>query len=681
MNLTDQDFAGLERSWITREIAKAAGIFRVAHPEAKDILARRNGSGDLSGQVFPYHWPGDPHVLMHRVRLDEPLKDGDGKPRKYLCAAGQRQHLYFPPCPPGLLRDTSKPLIITEGEKKCLALWRMSLEKGTAFCPVAVGGVWNFRGTTGTETDAKGSRYQVKSPLPDLDRIAWKGRTVYILFDSNAATNEDVGRARRALAAELMHRGARVLIVNLPVEAGINGCDDYLAKHGPRKLDEVIAAALPYDWRAELIRADNGKPTACFANALTALRYAPEWAGVLAWDEFSLKTEAMRNAPWGPVIAWSDHEDRRTCEWLQRNGIMVKIPDAGAAVQTAARDNTFHPVREYLDSVVWDGRPRLDNWLVTYLGAEVPDAGEQANLADYVQAVGVKWFISGVARIYRPGEKVDHCLILEGDQGAGKSTAMAIIGGEWYTDGVADLTSKDAALGTRGKWIIEFGELDVLNRAEASRINTFITCKTDHIRPPYERRFSDFPRECIFAGTVNPDIYLKDENGGRRFWPVKCHFVDLEALRRDRDQLWAEAVARYRNGEEWHMTDPALIKVAQQEQAARYDEDAWTVPVLKWADKPVQRFAKEKFGDPEMPVEPFTSTRDSVVSEEVLLHCIGLSVDRHDQRQKKRINRILVAAGWKSKPVRTGTIVQRRYVRTDSGVTDEIREKAASSHA
>ena len=682
MRLTPADYAALEQSWITREIADAAGIFRVAHIEAKDILVRRNGSGNLEGLAFPYYWPGESHVLMHRIRLDEPIANGDGKRLKYLCAAGQRQHLYIPPgCPQKMLSDTSLPVIITEGEKKGLALLHYSGEKGMTILPIALGGVWNFRGTTGTETDDKGSRYQIKSPLPELDRIAWKGRKVTILYDSNASTNEEVARARRTLAAELMHRGARVLIANLPKEAGINGCDDYLAKHGPAKLDAVLEAALPYDWRAELIRNDNGKPTVCFANALTALRYAPEWAGVLAFDEFGMKAVALRKTPWGAVPAWSDQEDRRTCEWLQRNGIMVKIPDAGAAVQTVARDNKFHPVREYLESVVWDGTPRIDTWLIRYLSVEVPDTGEETNLCDYVRAIGAFWLISAVARVYDPGCKVDHCLVLEGKQGKGKSTALDILGGCWYTDDIADLSSKDAALGTRGKWIIEFGELDVFNRAEASRINAFITRKEDHIRPPYDRHFGDFPRECVFAGTVNPETYLKDETGARRFWPVLCGEVDYDALRRDRDQLWAEAAARYRRGDKWHLTETALIKVATEEQAARYDEDAWTVTVLQWADKPTQRFEKERPGDPETPIEPFTSTRESVVSEEILLHCIGLSVDRHDQRQKKRVSRILVAAGWKSKPVRMGTIVQRRYLRPDAGVTDEIKEKAAFSHA
>jgi hypothetical protein len=612
---------------------------------------RRNGHGDLSGLVFPYYWPGDhAHVLMHRVRLDNPVQSMNGKPLKYLCAAGQRQHLYLPSCPAALLADTSIPLIITEGEKKCLALWRMSLEKGMSFLPVGLGGVWNFQGITGTETDDKGSRYPVRSPLPDLDRIEWKDRKVTILFDANASTNQDVGWARRRLASELMHRGARVLIAHLPKEEGVNGCDDYLALHGPGKLDGVLEAALPYDWRAELIRTDQNKPAACFANAVTALRWAPEWAGVLAWDEFAMLPAALRQPPWGPVVSWSDQEDRRACEWLQRNGIMVKIHDAGAAVQTVAHDQPFHPVRRYFAALKWDGTYRVETWLSAYLGVQ---------RSKYTDAVGVKWLVSVVARVMEPGCKADHALILEGPQGIFKSTVFAVLGGEWYTDDVADLQSKDAPLGTRGKLIIEFSELDVISKAEKSRVKAFLSRATDHFRIPYEKRAGDYPRECIFAGTTNTEQWMQDETGGRRFWPARAGIIDIEKLRRDRDQLWAEAFKLYYDGVPWWMDSAELTALAEEEQAQRYDSDPWEAAVLKWCAAPLQCFRRDRPGDPETPVEPFTSEPGCVVLEEVLLHCIGKPLDRHEQRDKTRLIRILRASGWARGWKRNGDCSQR----------------------
>ena len=134
----------------------------------------------------------------------------------------------------------------------------------------------------------------------------------------------------------------------------------------------------------------------------------------------------------------------------------------------------------------------------------------------------------------------------------------------------------------RGIWIIEIAELDAISRAEVSRIKAFLTRTTDRYRPPYERYVVEVPRQCVFAGSVNPDTYLRDETGNRRFWPVRCGTIDLDALRRDRDQLWAEAVARYREGAIWWIDDPDLIAAANVEQDARYQSDAWDARIDRW---------------------------------------------------------------------------------------------------
>jgi predicted P-loop ATPase len=254
---------------------------------------------------------------------------------------------------------------------------------------------------------------------------------------------------------------------------------------------------------------------------------------VLAFNEFGLGTVVLRPAPWGivPKGEWTDHEDRLAAEWLQRQGILVSVDVAGQAVQTAARDHPFHPVRTYLNSLYWDGIERVDRWLTTYLGADD---------TEYSRAVGSRWLISAVARIFRPGAKADCCLILEGPQGIRKSTALRTIAGEYFTDELADLGSKDAAMQTRGVWIIELSELDNLGHAEVARIKAFISRTTDRFRPPYGMRLVESPRQCVFAGTVNHGTYLRDETGGRRFWPIVCGCIDVDALARDRDQLWAK---------------------------------------------------------------------------------------------------------------------------------------------
>jgi hypothetical protein len=199
------------------------------------------------------------------------------------------------------------------------------------------------------------------------------------------------------------------------------------------------------------------------ANAITALRGAPEWQGVLWHDAFATTTVARKPPPWiGRPQAWSDtpwadRDDALVADWLQHQDIMVPMSVAGQAVEVVARDRIFHPVREYLDGLSWDGTPRLEAWLLRYLGAE-----DNA----YHRAVGPRWLISAVARIYVPGCKADCALILEGPQGIRKSSALMALAAPWFTDRLSDPSSKDAAMETRGVWIIEIAELDTMGRAE-----------------------------------------------------------------------------------------------------------------------------------------------------------------------------------------------------------------------
>jgi predicted P-loop ATPase len=202
------------------------------------------------------------------------------------------------------------------------------------------------------------------------------------------------------------------------------------------------------DWRANLIVNNAGQPRALLANAITALREAPEWSGVLALNEFSLGTAALVAPPFGayPIPKWSDQEDRLTTDWLQRKGICVSVEVAAQAVQTVASEQSFHLVRQYLDGLEWDGIGRGQTLLVRYFGAQP---------SDYGAAVGARWLISAVARIYEPGVKADCCLILEGAQGIMKSTALRTLAGEWFADEISELGSKDAAMQTAGVWIVE----------------------------------------------------------------------------------------------------------------------------------------------------------------------------------------------------------------------------------
>jgi predicted P-loop ATPase len=389
-------------------------------------------------------------------------------------------------------------------------------------------------------------------------------------------------------------------------------------------------------WQQDLIHNRDGNPKPILANAITALRNCPTWSGVLSFNDFSLGIVILKSPPWPTSEVgkeWTDHEDRLTANWLQHAGIFVGVEVAGQAVQAVAKDRRFHPVREYLDSLNWDGTRRIDNWLSHYLAAE------QSN---YTSAVGARWLISAVARIYRPGCKADCCLILEGPQGLLKSTAIKTIAGEWFTDEIADLGGKDAAMQTRGVWVIEIAELDSMSRGDVSKIKAFMSRATDRFRPPYGKRLIESPRQCVFAGSVNKSEYLRDETGGRRFWPVPCTRIRIDSLSRDRDQLWAEAVRRYQQGTPWWLDSPELNTVAQEEQADRYEQDAWQGIIRAWVAQPKQRTDGQGH-----PLEPFTSTEESVTSEDVLLHAIGKRQEFWTPQDAARVKRCLEALGWR----------------------------------
>jgi predicted P-loop ATPase len=386
-------------------------------------------------------------------------------------------------------------------------------------------------------------------------------------------------------------------------------------------------------WRSRLMVTGDGKPRALLANAITALQYAPEWEGVLGFNEFSLGVVMLKSAPWGgkAATAWTDQEDRLTADWLQHQGILVGVEIAGQAVQTVARQREFHPVREYLDSLKWDGTSRIDGWLSLYLGVEQ---------GEYAAAVGARWLISAVARIYKPGAKCDCCLILEGPQGAGKSRALKILGGDRFADEIAELGSKDAAMQTRGVWIIEIAELDSMSRAEVGRIKAFMSRPVDRFRPPYGRAVIEAPRQCVFAGSVNHSTYLRDETGGRRFWPVQCGRIDLEPLSRDRDQLWAEARERFNAGAVWWLESRELNEAATEEQAARYDGDPWDGAIANWIE-----------------------ARDSVTVEQVLTLCIQKPQKDCTQADQNRVARSLRALKWERFRQREEGVLRWKYRR------------------
>lgn len=404
-----------------------------------------------------------------------------------------------------------------------------------------------------------------------------------------------------------------------------------------------------------------GAPERNEANVIVALSSAPAFAGVLAFDEFAQEIVVCRALPWDSLSvplprSWEDADEIRTAEWLQLRGINVAPVVVSRAVGAVARELRIHPVRDWLETLKWDSTPRIESWTSTYLGAEPTTLHH---------TVGALWLISAVARIFRPGVKADHMLILEGPQGARKSTALKVLAGEdWFTDELPELGSKDAALHMQGVWIVEIAELDAIGRAEVSRIKAFLTRTTDRFRPPYGRYTVEVPRQCVFAGTVNPDTYLRDETGNRRFWPLRCGTIDIAALARDREQLWAEAVHRFREGAIWWIEDPALLAEAREAQDRRYQSDAWDDLIERWLTHETRTVSDgyPSYGNPRTESVPRQEALADASVGEILEGAIGLEPARWTRGDQMRVSAYLKANGWE------------RYRRRDAGGREAPRE-------
>jgi predicted P-loop ATPase len=415
-------------------------------------------------------------------------------------------------------------------------------------------------------------------------------------------------------------------------------------------------------WASQLLLDLAGSPERNEANVITALKNDEVFAGTLLFDEFRQAVLVSRALPWDEPVsivprAWTDADDVRCAEWLQRHEINVAPSVVSRSVAAIARDIRIHPVRDYLRSLAWDETPRLETWTIAYLGA----ADTQLN-----RAFGSLWMISAVARIMKPGCKVDHMLILEGPQGAKKSSALKVLAGEeWFTDELAEIGSKDAAQQMCGIWIIEIAELDAISRAEVSRIKSFLSRGVDRYRPPYERYVVDVPRQCVFAGSVNPDTYLRDETGNRRFWPVRCGRIDLDALACDRDQLWAEAVARYRDGAIWWLDEPGLMASAKAEQDQRYQADAWDARIDRWLVYE-RRSVNHGYGSyadwREEEIERPSPLTDTTVGE-ILEGALAIEPARWTRADQMRVTAYLKARNWERYQVRKGEVREWRYRR------------------
>ncbi len=406
------------------------------------------------------------------------------------------------------------------------------------------------------------------------------------------------------------------------------------------------------EWTKGLLVTEEGYPRKCLANVLHTLSLHPKWQGVVAYDAFGECVVKLIPPPVreqdGPSLPgeWTDADSTRTAAWFASTvGFEPPTTHVDQAVAAVAERNVFHPVRDYLQELAWDDVPRLDGMLVGYFGAED---------SPYTRAIGAKWMIAAVARVMRPGCKADHMLVLESPmQGIGKSTALRILASDpWFSDTGIVIGDKDSYQALRRKWLYEFAELSSIKGRDVERVKTFLSSSSDNYRPSYGRRNKDVPRQVVFAGSTNEDHYLTDPTGGRRFWPVRCRTIDVDGLRRDRDQLWAEAKRRYDDGATWHLETADLCASAAAVQEDRSERDDWIDIVERWLKAPSVP-SGEKAREPLDPSDGYTTA-------EVLLGALDFAPDRISMQATKRVGHVLRDLGYEPRRPR-GESRARRY--------------------
>lgn len=417
----------------------------------------------------------------------------------------------------------------------------------------------------------------------------------------------------------------------------------------------------------------NGGIAATINNVVLILDNDPELKGCIAYDELTANLVIVRDLPWRKVKdpdfwprseadledgkwnqkarasrVWSDVDDSQLRNWLQKKYDLAGKEMVYDAVNIVADTHSFHPVREYLNRCHWDGTPRVDTFLIDYMGAEDNE---------YTRAVTRKTLVAAVARVVRPGIKFDYMLTLKGAQGIGKSSIFRKMAGQWYSDSIKNFTGKESYEQARGIWIGEAGELSGMRKSEVEDIKGYLSAQVDRYRPAYGRRICEFPRQCIFVGTTNENSFLRDATGNRRFWIVDTpnkprldQWTDLtpETVM----QIWGEAVELYKKGETLRLS-PEMEAVAQQVQAA-YEEDNPRVGMVAdylerklpadWADKSLndRRYWLETAGD------VGTEERKTVCTLEIWAEALNQNPDRLDRLAIQEVKNIMLKVpGWK----------------------------------
>lgn len=335
-------------------------------------------------------------------------------------------------------------------------------------------------------------------------------------------------------------------------------------------------------WRGQLIQTRDGLKD-CRENVIYILNGHPGWKGVLAADIFAKRIVIRKDSPLGHVQGevWGEDDDVRLGLWLtEREHLVIRNEETIArAVGYVAREAPVHPLREFLRSIKWDKKRRVDAWATTYLGAPS---------TQYVSRVGRYFLLNMIRRAFEPGCVMRSVPVLEGPQNIGKSTISRLLAQPWFADTAFDLSNKDAYQVIQGIWLYEVSELDSFGKADTTKVKAFVSSTLDRYRAPYERNPRDQPRETCFVATTNASEYLRDWTGNTRFWPIACGVIDLEGFTKVREQLLAEALAIYDAGGDEARSYPTRqeeMDLFQPEQDARMALHPWFNVIDHWLEE------------------------------------------------------------------------------------------------
>ena len=485
------------------------------------------------------------------------------------------------------------PIEITEGAKKAACL----LTHG--YISICLTGVWN------------GKEKQKLRAIPTLAPFLTNGRPIHLVFDADIVVKAQVQEALKYAGYLAQKQGCIVGVANWQLAEDNKGVDDLIVNHGLSTFEEVMDNLIPYkQWLKSLERqVSNSYTRLKKLDTKMLLEYVrTKYRDRLKFNELKQRIEldGVQYAVDLSYLVLADHDDIDTSK--------KKAADVFTQV---AIENTYHPVKNYLEVVAKTANPiSLDNLSSRYFGTDNP----------LYNAFLKRTLIAAVARTYQPGCKNDTALVLQGEQGIKKSTFLRVLGGDWFDDSMGDGRSKDDLIILHKCWIQEWGEIErVFGKRQAGELKAFITRQTDTFRQPYGLTALEHARQSIIVGSVNDSQFLQDPTGNRRYWviPIQVPGINIKQLKQERDGIWAAAVKAYRDGEQWWLTDEEeKLSAANNQQFQIVDE---------W----------------ESAISHYLESRTIVSITEILTQVFDYELGKIDRSSQMRVGTILTSVGWK----------------------------------